>query len=108
MRREERVVVGSLWCAGAIGLAEGVAEGRGGVEEGVAGGGVVTEGAWHGWRAGGGIQLLNSGCCHRGRPDAMLRGGSITYLFGCLCARMFKKNEAVKLWAIIENSMWSQ
>ena len=39
----------------------------------------------------GGIQLFNSGCFNRGRPDAMLCGGSIICLFGCLRARMFKK-----------------
>ena len=50
VRREER-----LWCAGAIGLAEGVAEGRGGVEEGwrkIFGAGVVGRG----WRAGGWLE----------------------------------------------------
>ena len=42
-----------------------------------------------GWNRGGagvvgGIQVFNSGCFNRGRPDAMLCGGTIIYLFCCL------------------------
>ena len=33
---------------------------------------------------------FSSGCLNRGRPDAMLCGGSLTYQFGCLRVRMFK------------------
>ena len=50
-------------------------------EEGVGGTG---RGAWlEGWGVVGGIQLFNSGCLNRGRPDAMICGGSIICLFGC-------------------------
>ena len=37
-----------------------------------------------------GIQLFNSRCSNRGRPDAMLCGGCVMYLFGCLRVWMFK------------------
>ena len=54
---------------------------------------VLGRGAWlegGGWGVAGGIQLFNSGCFNRGRPDAMLCEGSRKYLFGCLRVRMLK------------------
>ena len=58
----------------------------------------------HSWRGGVvvyvacllGIQL-NSGRVNRGRPDTMLCGGGIIYLFGCLRVRMFRKRRRTKI-----------